>query len=57
MQPWFYASGLCIAIKRKKENQSMTLVTTMVLKNQGVTLVLSNNQGDYAFDLWTSAYT
>ncbi len=26
-------------------------------KNQGVTLVLSNNKGDYAFDLWTSAYT
>ncbi len=29
----------------------MTLVKTMVLKNQGVTLVLSNNNGDYAYDL------
>jgi hypothetical protein len=45
------ASGLCRAIKRKKENQGVTLVKTRVLKNQGVILVLSNNQGDYAYDL------
>ncbi len=30
----------------------MTLVKTRFLKNQGVTPVLSNNQGDYAYDLW-----
>jgi hypothetical protein len=55
-QPWFYASELCIPIKRKKENQGMTLVKTRVLKNQGVTLVLSNNQGDYAYDIWISLF-
>jgi hypothetical protein len=37
LQPWFYASGLCIAIKRKKENQGMNLVKTRVLKIKGVT--------------------
>ncbi len=47
-----YASGLCIAIKRKKENQPRyDFGQTWGLKHQGVTLVLSNNHGDYAYDL------
>jgi hypothetical protein len=37
--------------KKKKENQGMTLVKTRDLKHQGVTLVLPNNHGDYAYNL------
>jgi hypothetical protein len=38
--------------EKKERNQGMTLVKTRFLKNQGAILVLSNNQGDYACDLW-----
>ncbi len=38
--------------EKKERNQGMTLVKTRFLKSQGAILVLSNNQGDYACDLW-----
>jgi hypothetical protein len=34
----------------------MTLVKTSILKTQGVTPVLSNNQVDYAYDLCTLVF-